>query len=212
MNDAELMFEFVSLGEDCEFSFIQRRAGAEPLEMLRFAGTTLAELVRGFSESFAAIGHPLHTTIKVTPDKEVWCINRRHDFAQHTFRNPDELDLKAFAAEQCKRLQFLRRKFFEDIEEGEKIFVYKRREPIEQHEVAKLHQWLRRSGPATLLWVVQQDGSHADRRGISQGLHRRVHPLRPRRLRLGVGLAANLPQRAPDAHAGRRPGGVTPRR
>ena len=160
MGDAELMFEFVSLGEDCEFSFIQRRAGAEPLEMLRFAGTTIAELNRGFSESFAAVGHPLHTYIKVTPNKEVWCMNRRHDFAQHVFRNPDELDLKAFAKEQCSRLQFLRRKFFEDIEEGEKIFVYKRREPIEQHEVARLHRWLRRAGPATLLWVTTQDANH----------------------------------------------------
>jgi hypothetical protein len=157
MNDQELMLQFESLGEDCEFSFIQRRARAEPLEMLRFTGTTLGELLIGFASKFAAIGDPEHTFIKVTLNKEVWCVNRKHRFEAHVFRHPDELDIPAFEAEQCRRLKLLRRKFFEDLEEGRKILVYKRRTPITCDEVRPLHDWIRRYGPATLLWVVVQD-------------------------------------------------------
>jgi hypothetical protein len=160
MTDQELMCAFQSLGEDCEFSFIQRRFGAEPLEMLRFTATTLDQLIAGFKDKFATIGDPAHTYIKVTAKQELWLRNRRHGFEAHVFKKRAEIDLPAFEAQQCQRLQFLRRNFFEDIEDGTPIFVYKRRTAVDPAQVRQLHGLIRAIGPATLLWVVQQDDAH----------------------------------------------------
>jgi hypothetical protein len=161
MTDQELMSAFQSLGEDCEFSFIQRRFGAEPLEMLRFTATTLDQLIAGFKDNFATIGDPEHTFIKVTAKKELWLRNRRHGFEAHVFKKLEEVDLPVFEAQQCQRLQFLRRNFFEDIEDGTPIFVYKRRTEVDAAQVAQLHELIRAIGPATLLWVVRHDDTHA---------------------------------------------------
>jgi hypothetical protein len=160
MTDSELLCEFLSLGEDCEFSFIQRRAGAEPLEMLRFTGTTLDKVIIGFKDGFEAVGDPEETYIKVAPNREVFCMNRRLGFGAHTFQDPDKIDLVQFQARQCQRLRLLRRKFFEDIKEGQKILVYKRREPVAHDQVARLHRLIRGLGPANLLWVVRQEEGH----------------------------------------------------
>src|ERR1700679_3995741 len=35
-----LMYRFENLGSDCEFGFVQRHLGAEPLSLLRFAAST----------------------------------------------------------------------------------------------------------------------------------------------------------------------------
>ena len=55
---------------------------------------------------------------------------------------------------EAARLQFLRRKFLEELESGEKIFVYRFGGPVSEEEIVPLHMALNRHGPATLLWVV----------------------------------------------------------
>ena len=34
----EMLLEFESLGDNCEFGLVQRHFGAEPISLLRFAG------------------------------------------------------------------------------------------------------------------------------------------------------------------------------
>lgn len=151
----ELMYHFLTLGEDCEFSFIQRRIGAEPIEMLRFAGMPVAQLINGFEEEFAAIGAPEHIGIDIYPNGELWCVNRKYSFKQHVFKDPNTLDRDVFKKQQSLRLNFLRRKFFEDIAAGDKILVYKRRDGIAQEQVVKLNQAVRKRGAAPVLWVTK---------------------------------------------------------
>jgi hypothetical protein len=160
MTDKELLSGFQSLGEDCEFSFIQRRGGAEPLEMLRFTSTTLDQLIAGFRDEFSTMGDPAHTFIKVTAKHELWLRNRRHGFAAHVFKKLEQVDLPTFEAQQCDRLRFLRRNLFEDIADGTPIFVYKRRTAVSADQVHVLYTQIRRFGPAKLLWVVEHDAQH----------------------------------------------------
>ena len=53
--DAALVNHFESLGRGCEFGFLQRRAGAEPMGLLRFASMPLEGLIRGLQTQFAGI-------------------------------------------------------------------------------------------------------------------------------------------------------------
>src|SRR5579885_2880091 len=48
----QLMMRFESLGENCEFGLAQRRCGAEPLGLLRFASAPLEKLLAGLEGRF----------------------------------------------------------------------------------------------------------------------------------------------------------------
>jgi len=56
--------------------------------------------------------------------------------------------------QESARLRFLRRKFLEELEANEKVFVYKFDAPVAEEEILPLHMALNRHGTATLLWVV----------------------------------------------------------
>jgi hypothetical protein len=59
--------------------------------------------------------------------------------------------------QEAARLKFLRRKFIEELEAGEKIFVYRFGGQVSEEEIVPLHMALNRYGPATLLWVVEAE-------------------------------------------------------
>ena len=49
MEDRELVLHFESIGDNCELGLVQRRAGAEPLGLLRFAGAPLRSFLRALA-------------------------------------------------------------------------------------------------------------------------------------------------------------------
>jgi hypothetical protein len=59
--------------------------------------------------------------------------------------------------QESARLKFLRRKFIEELEAGDKIFVYKFGSGVSEEEILPLYMALNRYGDATLLWVVQAE-------------------------------------------------------
>ena len=58
---------------------------------------------------------------------------------------------------QARRLALLRRKFLEDLELGDKIFVLTRSHCLTQTEALAVYCALRLRGPAVLLWTVFGD-------------------------------------------------------
>ncbi len=59
------------------------------------------------------------------------------------------------------KVGYLRRKFLEDLQDGEKIMVYKRVVTQDPHEIIALHAALNRQGSVNkLLWVTQADDRH----------------------------------------------------
>jgi capsular polysaccharide biosynthesis protein len=162
----KLMLRFESLGDDCEFGLLQRHAGAEPLGLLRFGGfrVPLAErmdqLIAGIERKFDGLGDP--GTFSVVPKAiELFVSDTLYNFWYHTGTSAVGANLEAAAKAQGLRLKFLRRKFLEDMESGEKIFVWKSPLTTHREQVQPLLALLRRIGPNTLLWVVLADGNHS---------------------------------------------------
>jgi len=78
----------------------------------------------------------------------------------HTFKHEGEVEAEDLRQQQCRVLQFLRRKFMSDLEAGEKILVWKTTATPTPEGVEKLLLALRRRGPNRLLWVSHEDADH----------------------------------------------------
>jgi len=162
LEPAELMLRFENIGDNCEFGLVQRHFQADPVGLLRFAGLrTPKRLIRFLEDDFGQFGEPgsLGTTII---GGEYWIVDQVYGMAYHTFRYQHEVAADAVIHENEIKVGYLKRKFREDLEDGEKIMVYKRVVTTDLHEIIALHAALGRRGALNkLLWVTQADERHA---------------------------------------------------
>ncbi len=151
-----LALKFESVGENCEFGLVQRRCGAEPLGLLRFSSTFLRPLIRGLDDGFEGLGEPEDVDPRLEGDspKEYMIHEKKYGLVYHSFVYEGQRSVWLMREQEAARLKFLRRKFIEELEAAEKIFVYKRNAPVPEEEVLPLFLSLRRRGDNTLLWVV----------------------------------------------------------
>ncbi len=166
---AELMACFASLGIDCELGFVQRVFGAEPLGLFRFAGCdSRLDLLRLLETDFAGLGAPGSLSARVTrgrivrPDgqgdefEEFYMTDRDRHYGFHTWKGPaDGTEAEALAANE-RKVAYLVRKTVEDLEDGEKIWVYKDPKPVADfHQMFAIFQALGRKGPNKLFWITR---------------------------------------------------------
>jgi capsular polysaccharide biosynthesis protein len=163
----ELMLAFESLGDNCEFGLVQRYAGVEPLGLLRFAGMIVPSeiqvktLIDALERRFEGLGAP--GTITVYPTEvggEFMARESVYNLQYHTGMFPREITAEELQVRETRRLNFLRRKFAEDLEAGEKIWVWQSATTTRPDEVLPLLNALRAIGPNKLLWVVTGDDEH----------------------------------------------------
>ena len=153
----QLVMQFESLGENCEFGLVQRRCDAEPLGLLRFSSTFVRDLVRGLDSGFEGIGETedIEPRLEGMGDqKEYMIYERRYGLLYHTFVLENQRSAWLLKEQESTRLKFLHRKFMEELAANEKIFVYKQNEHVSLEEVRALFLALNHYGPNTLLWVV----------------------------------------------------------
>jgi hypothetical protein len=152
----DLAFRFESVGENCEFGLFQRRCDAEPLGLLRFSSTFMRNLIRGVQGGFADLGEneDIEPRLEGGPRKEFMIHEQKYGLVYHTFVYEGERSVWLIREQEAARLKFLRRKFVEELEAAEKIFVYRHRATTTVEEILPLHMALNRYGAATLLWVV----------------------------------------------------------
>ena len=152
----DLFMRFESPGSDCQFGFLQREFGAEPLGILRFGGISARDLVRALDNDLVELmeaddarflPHPIDYQLEVP----------RAGFNIHTLIVPADPD--AFLVQMRRRLRYLSRKLLEDLQEGEKIFVFKAYD-VTQEEMAAVLAAVRRHGPGQLLFVRRPDANH----------------------------------------------------
>jgi hypothetical protein len=164
MTRAELMWHFQSLGDNCEFGIAQRRCGAEPLGLLRFSYVDRQKLLEGLSNGFAGLGEADDIEFQMFgpdgPPKEYMVYERRYTLVYHTWVYENQVTPDEMRAQEQMKLSFLKRKFFEDAEEGNKLWVYKTNEPTAIELIWPLAAALRERGDNTLLWVVPHDPAH----------------------------------------------------
>jgi hypothetical protein len=161
LSPSALVTRFESIGHDCEYGTVQRAFGEEPLGLLRFAGVVTHKLVDGLMARFAGIGAPQTTRIFVaeTPKWEFKVHEQNYYLWYSVGKTPDETTQAAVHAEQTRRLAFLRRKFLEDLQDGQKIFVLTRGEILSEAEALAVFCALNMEGANTLLWITHSDPS-----------------------------------------------------
>lgn len=164
-----LMLHFEALGDNCELGLVQRRAGAEPLGLLRFAGfhipieNRLTRLLQALDTGFAGLGRP--DTVRVEAAgaegrREYLIKESAFDLMYHSFQAEGQVDPEKLRGMEAKKLEFLRRKFLADLAGGEKLMVCKSNIPQAETDMDGLADTLGRFGPNTLLWVAQAEGGH----------------------------------------------------
>lgn len=150
----QLLGQFESIGEDCEFGLLQRRFGAEPLALFRFAAAPAPAVIAALEADLARIDEP--DLLDVSYDENVRTTLVRHatlGLGYLLFDRPDTSDIPALRQREARRLGFLRRKLFEDLARADKIWVLKNRHGLNEMTVRHLLRILRARGPVRLLWV-----------------------------------------------------------
>ncbi len=163
----DLLISFEGLGDGCEFGVVQRHFGAEPLDLLRWAGIYPQYLIQALGNRFDGFGSPETTKLWITEPwpgyagGEYMIRDLQRGFHMHSFVSIRDVEEEKFLRQTCRRMQFLREKLVSDLASGDKIFVYKRRDGIlTKDEIAAIHAGVRACGPSTLLCVLLEDDTH----------------------------------------------------
>jgi hypothetical protein len=144
--------QFESIGDNCELGLVQRKAGAEPLGLLRFAGAPLRHLLRGLNARFANIADPKHIRL-IVENGEYMVKLTKYDFTYHAHVKIGEMDPEQLHRQQSRTVGFLARKLIADLEAGSKILVFRQNEPLSASDLIDLRIALSAYGPNILLWV-----------------------------------------------------------
>lgn len=157
----QLMRSFSSLGDNCEFGVVQRWCGTEPIELLRWMSTPLNGLLAALENRFEGLGRPENLTVRVDPVSREYVIEeRKFGLEGHTFIHERQLAADYVIKQQATRLSFLKDLLLQQLEDGDKIFVFKSNSPAALSDIDKLSQCLRRYGNNWLLWVTLADEHH----------------------------------------------------
>jgi hypothetical protein len=150
---ARLLLQFASIGTYCEFGFVQRHFGAEPLDLMRFAGVELDGLMQALACDFEGLGDSQYMRFQRWPGDYV-VFDSRFGLHTHTYIPPDSMSVERFMQRASGSWRFLVRKFREDAG-GERILVRTAPHPVAPGRIRDLHHALQRYGPAVLLHVSQ---------------------------------------------------------
>lgn len=161
----ELFDCFHSLGDNCEFGFCQRRSGSEHLHFLRFSGIGLSQLIMGLASGFQDLAKRECISYWLDgaqdgPEEELEYMIRHklYGLNSHSFRSRGSMSGEEFITRTQQRLGLLQRKFIEDLEDADKVYVLKREHPLSLQEVMPIWTTLRSYGDNTLLYVVKATG------------------------------------------------------
>ena len=159
ISDHDLVLRFESLGDNCEMGLVQRRAGAEPLGLLRFSGTPVRHLVRAMNNRFDGLAAPEHVRVRAENGEYLIKLTK-YDFIYHADVKVGAGDPEELQVQHTRSVRFLVDNLIEDLETPEKIFVFRQNEPLLAADLVDLRAALSRFGPATLLWVQEARPGH----------------------------------------------------
>jgi hypothetical protein len=157
----QLMLQFESLGQNCEFGLVQRRCQAEPLGLLRFASAPLPKLLTALDAGFAGMGSAESIRVELSANgREFMVTDTAYDIVYHAWVDAGQMTPEALHQREVRRVPLLVRKLLEDLAAGEKIFVFKGMGAVAEEVVFPLAASLRRYGPNVLLFVTLADAAH----------------------------------------------------
>lgn len=169
---ADLVSRCESLGDNCEFGFMQRRLGVNQLGLFRFSGSFSGhEIARAIAEKFE--GFAEFEDLEAGPHHGEWVIkSRKYGFTLHTGRFPHMISEGEIREKEGQKLRYLVRKFFEDIADANKLFVRRVRDGDLLEGMHEVHAAMRAHGPTRMLWVnpATEENPHGTLREVEDGL------------------------------------------
>ncbi len=165
-----------SLGDSCEFGFVQRKLGVDQLGLFRFTGSSdplrIADAIRADFAGFAEDGD-----LEAGELLGEWLVkSRTFEFILHTGRFPYAISQADIVRKESIKLRYLARKFLEDLQDAAKVFV-RRVEGGDERGMLELFRALRERGPNRLVWITRadDDNPHGTLREVEDGLYRGWH-------------------------------------
>ena len=159
MPAGNFMAVFENLGDDCEFGFVQRQSGAEPLGLLRFGFLQPFELLRALETRFAGMG-ALENLSHVQVEGEYIIRDAASGLAYHTWQMHGTVDEHTLLPQHAAHIAFLVRRLVRQLSDASRIFVWKRAGDAAEAEARAVHDALNMYAQNTLLWVTQADHRH----------------------------------------------------
>jgi len=134
---------------------VQRRFDAEPLGLLRWASTPYTSLIQLLATRFASLSSSQTTKLTTNEFADEWILyDEVSGVSLHTYVRSKTSQAELFLDKQLKHVRRLREKLIDDLETGEKIFVYSAgSRPTSEERMRRLQRLMRGYGPVTLLWV-----------------------------------------------------------
>jgi hypothetical protein len=155
------MLRFESLGENCEFGLVQRHGGSEPLGLLRFSSTPLPKLLAALAARFDGLGRADRLKVELsTNGREYMVLDETFGLYYHAWVMAGERPPEDVHRRELRRLPYLTRKLVDDLEAGEKIFVYRSVGRHTEAQMHRLHEAMRHYGDNTLLWMELASAGH----------------------------------------------------
>lgn len=155
MELADLLGEFESLGDNCEFGVIHRAAGAKGKGLFQWAGMPIANLIPALHNGFAGFDDPSNYKIAFH-GQEYMVYMGRFAFRMHTGSYKTHQTEEKVVKEASGRIRFLVRKLIQDFEEGSKIFVFRQNEELDLPTMLELRNAVASYGSNTILWVKEE--------------------------------------------------------
>ena len=155
----DLAAKFDCLGNDCEFGFVQRKCGAEPLGLFRFSNPEHDVILRAVSSAYADVATGCDVELdKQVPRREWIVVDRPNRLREHTFIYEGDQEASTVRAKQLARIAFLRRNAIENLLNAARIYVIKAGQGHLTREItANIAAALQAPGPNMLLWVEPGD-------------------------------------------------------
>jgi hypothetical protein len=151
-----VLLQVHSLGINCEVGFLQRKAGAEPLNLFRWTTAPLDKLVRAMEQGFTGLGAPGTLNIEVDAESEFIVRDSVFNFQYHSFVYANRGGtLEAVAQTEYNRLTYLSRALLGELRAAKKLFTYHDGGQSGLEDIRKLVRAMNQYGRNTLLWIVQ---------------------------------------------------------
>jgi hypothetical protein len=157
MGVADMLKQFESLGENCEFGIVQRKLGVEVLGLLRFGYVPLESLLVALDDDFQAALQLSEISVRVhreTQNPEYILEIPRYRFRLHTFVSPDETPESVVLEREAVKLGYLRRRFYAGLQAGRKIYLLKHEQPLVLAEAMAVFLKLNRYGQNRMIYVT----------------------------------------------------------
>lgn len=168
---SEALRDFDALAGNCDMGLALRNLEYESLSFLRFGGATPAVAIRGLENGFAGLGEDLRLEIADNPLSE-WMVSDAVGLRFHSGLSSKEVTEAELRKRFPRYIQRLRDRFLEDLQEGQKIFVFSDHKDLNSTRtleyILPLYLAFREKTGSPLLWVCPSANNPAQRGSVRQ--------------------------------------------